>query len=149
MSTKDFATRRRFFFGASAAAFAAPAALAATGNVPSNGDDRALLEARLAALEDANAIRDLQRDYLRRLGSSDDEAAAVEIAADRCTATSSVACTVLVESPIDAPGCTLVDMARAQGEGFVRSTARRVLEQSFVRRKGVWELESSRLLEPG
>ena len=73
---------------------------------------------------------------------------AVEIAADRCTATSSVACTVLVESPIDAPGCTLVDMARAQGEGFVRSTARRVLEQSFVRRKGVWELESSRLLEP-
>jgi hypothetical protein len=145
MKTNDFATRRRFFFGASAAALAAPAALAATGSSPSS-DNHALLEARLAALEDANAIRDLQRAYLRSLGSSDDKAATIEIAADRRTATASVGCSVLVESPMDAPGCTLVDMARAQGEGMVRSTERRVLEQTFVRCEDGWKIDSSRIL---
>jgi hypothetical protein len=145
------------------------------------GHDRGLeheaIAARLAALEDANAIRELQRAYARHVGAGAQAAAAalfaepnrarldatirgvtldgsegqiaIEIAADRRTAVARAACVVRIETPIEAPGCTLVDMARAQGEGVVRRSERRSLEQRFVRRDGVWRIASSELREPG
>jgi hypothetical protein len=142
MSTKDTATRRRFFFGAGAAALAAPVAFATSveAGAPVQADVEALA-AQLAALEDANAIRSLQREHARRLGAREAGDIAIEIAADRRTATARTPCVVPVESPIEAPGCTLVDMARAQGEGVLRRDERRVLEQTFVRREGVWQSE--------
>jgi len=183
MNTDKVATRRRFFFGASAALaapLAAPLALAAAGPAAhavdaAGSDDRDALAARLAALEDANAIRELQRAYLRHVNAGahsavaelfadatrarlDDavralavEAAdevAIEIAADRRTATARMACIVRTEAAIDAPGCTLVDMARAQGEGVLRRSEPRRLEQAFVQQDGVWRIESALFREP-
>ena len=170
MNGKDIATRRRFVLGAGAA-LAAPVTLAAAGGAGDEPHD-----ARLTALEDANALRELQRVYARHVNAReraaaaelfasparaafDDkvrelrldtltEDAAIEIAADRRTATARAACVVHFETPIDAPGCTLVEMARAQGEGLVRSTERRVLEHAFVRVDGVWKIESAALREP-
>jgi hypothetical protein len=170
MNGKDIATRRRFVLGAGAA-LAAPVTLAAAGGAGEPND------ARLTALEDANALRELQRAYARRVNAREhaaaaelfasparaafddrvrelcvdtlSEDAAIEIAADRRTAIARAACVVRIESPIEAPGCTLVDMARAQGEGLVRSTERRVLEHAFVRVDGVWKIESAALREPG
>jgi hypothetical protein len=172
MNGKDIATRRRFVLGAGAV-LAAPVMLAgATG-----AESQEQRDARLAALEDANALRELQRAYahhvnarnygaaaelfarpalatfddtIRELSAeSSTEEAPIEIAADRRTAAARAACVVRIETPIDAPGCTLVDMARAQGEGLVRSTERRVLEHAFVRVDGVWKIESATHREPG
>jgi hypothetical protein len=69
----------------------------------------------------------------------------IEIARDRRTAVGRLACTVRTAAPIEAPGCTLLDMARLQGEGVVRRTEAGVLEQSFVRRGGVWRIARSEL----
>jgi hypothetical protein len=144
MSKKDSATRRRFFFGAGAVALAAPVTFA-TASETDAGGDREALEARLAALEDTNAIRELQRAHASRVGARHVDDVAIVIAPDRRTATARSACVVTIASPIDAPGCTLVDMARAQGEGIVRRDERRVLEQTFVRRDGVWQSERAEL----
>ncbi len=169
MSKRDIATRRRFLARAGAA-LAAPAALAAAGEATAAGRGDSTLEARLAALEDASAIRALQRAYVRHLNARDTDAIAevcavpqrvaldaavqelaphshedaiIAVAADRLTATARLPCTVRIETPIEAPGCTLVEMARLQGEGVVRRTERRVLEQWFVRGPGVsqWRIE--------
>jgi hypothetical protein len=179
----DVATRRRFFVGAGAAALTAPIALgalavgAAPVTVEAHDDGRARehdeIAARLAALEDANAIRELQRAYARHVGAGAHAAAArlfadptraqfddairgvalegsatdaaIEIASDRRTAVARTACLVQVVTLIEGPGCTLVEMARAQGEGTVRRNERRSLEQHFVRRDGVWKISSSEL----
>lgn len=149
MNSRDFATRRRFFLGAGAAALAAPAALGAVPGAASNGaDEGAALEARLAALEDATALRELQREHARQLSARELHDIAIEIAGDRRTATARATCLVVIESPIEAPGCTLVDMARAQGEGVLRRSERRMLEQTFVRRDGVWKMDRAELREP-
>ena len=140
-------TRRRFF--GSAALLAAP--LAAGTAVAS--DD---LAARLAALEDANTIRALLRDWAR--GGVAGEAAApaansygftldadVSITvAENGTATASVPCVVETATPIDGNE-TLVEMARLQGDGIVRRVERRVLHGSFVKRDGGWHLASTEL----
>ena len=140
-------TRRSFF--SSAALLAAPigASTAAT------SDDVA---ARLAALEDANAIRALLRDWARGVvagvaaapaanvyGLTLNDDVSITVAADG-TATASVPCVVETATPIDGNE-TLVEMARLQGDGVVRRAERRVLHGSFVKRDGCWHFASTEL----
>jgi hypothetical protein len=152
---------RRTFFGQAGAALAAPlAATAAVAGEPDGGTDVA---ARLAALEDANALRTLQQRYVRLVNAraqaglaalfaepslamldasirhvAPDADDGLEIAADG-TATTRVACTVVTATPIESCG-TLVEMARLQGDGHVERSDRRVLASSFVKRDGTWQL---------
>ena len=166
MSTNEVSTRRRFFGHAGAVLsvpFAATTALAAQ---PSTGDGCA---ARLAALEDANAIRALQREYARLVNAGahadaarlfEEPAAApidaslrrlaadrfaahdvIEVAPDGATAAACFECTVETETAI-AGSCTLVDMLRVQGEGALRAVERRALESSYVKRAGAWKIAS-------
>jgi hypothetical protein len=164
MSRNEVSTRRRFF-GHAGAALAVPLAATAAGS-QTGADDSA---ARLAALEDANAIRALQRDYarlvnagahadaaqlfaepaaapidanLRRLAA--DRFAAhdvIDVAPDGATATACFECTVEIETAI-AGGYTLVDMLRVQGEGALRAVEHRALESSYVKRGGAWKIAS-------
>lgn len=165
MDTTTRTTRRLFFVKAGAVA-AAPVA-AATGfaadDKPSDGD--ALK--RLALLEDVNAIRDLQRSVVQHVNSRSLDCAqelfadgvspalsaeirslspdarvdteTVEVAADRKSATARLLCEAIVETPIG-PSCTLVEMARGQGEGMLRRATSGVLESALVNRNGVWKI---------
>lgn len=166
MSDEKFSTRRRFFLGAGAVLAAPVAAAAGAAGVTA---EHGALEARLAALEDERAIRELQQAYVRHVNAGTEPAAElfadparastdpvirelafdttgdIEIAADRRRAVASCACVVSIDEPIAAPGCTLVDMARAQGEGVLRRTERRTLTQTFVRRGGIWKIEGAAL----
>ncbi len=166
MSTNEMATRRRFFAHAGAALSAPLTVTAALAAQSTAGDGSA---ARLAALEDANAIRALQREYarlvnagahadaaglfaepaaapidarLRRLAA--DRFAAhdvIEVAPDGVTATGLLGCTVETETAI-AGSYTLVDMLRVQGEGTVRAVEHRALESTYVKRDGAWKIAS-------
>ena len=140
-------TRRRFF--GSAALLAAPLA---AGTAAASDD----LAARLAALEDANAIRALLQDWARGVaagkaaapvanihGFTLDADVAITVAANG-TATASVPCVVETATPIDGNE-TLVEMARLQGDGVVRRVERRVLHGSFVKRDSSWHLASTEL----
>ena len=140
-------TRRKFFGGA--AALAAP--LAATAAVAS--DD---LAARLAALEDLNAIRSLLQSYAQRVNAGTDAApaanvrsvtldsdGAIDVAANG-TASARIGCTVETALPIDGRD-TLVEMARLQGDGVVKRNERRVLVSAFVKHGGVWTVEHTEL----
>jgi hypothetical protein len=140
-------TTRRKFFG-SAALLAAPL----TAGTAVASDD---LAARLVALEDANAIRALLRDWARGVAGKGARSAAnvygftldpdVSITvADNGTAMASVPCVVETATPIDGNE-TLVQMARLQGDGVVRRTERRVLHGSFVKREGRWHLATTEL----
>jgi hypothetical protein len=138
-------TTRRRFFGA-AATLAVPFA----GGAAAASDDRA---ARLAALEDANAIRALLAALLAeparlRLGAdvrgiAADRDDAIDVTPDG-TATARFGCTVERAIPIESCG-TLVEMARLQGDGYVRRTERRVLLSRFVKRNGIWEFDDAEL----
>ena len=160
---------RRTFFGHAGAALAAPlAAGAASARDTDGGSD---LAARLAALEDAAAIRDLHEIYARLVNSAahaelaalfaDPARAAIDasvrqlmptagtddavtVAADG-TATARLGCTVEIVTPLAGDG-TLVEMARLQGDGFVKRSERRVLASSFVKRNGLWKFEHAELL---
>jgi hypothetical protein len=172
MKKDDLVARRRFFAGAGAA-LVAPAAVASLGTGDALADDRAAsLAERLAALEDAHAIREIERAYLRHVNAGTLAAAAAElfahrecagagvalreiaaeaesdivVGADRRTAALCLRCKVGVDVAIEAPGCTLVDMARAQGEGVVRRTESRRLELALVRSAAGWKIECVRLL---
>jgi hypothetical protein len=164
MSRNEVSTRRRFF-GHAGAVLAVPLAASAAGS-QTRADDFA---ARLAALEDANAIRTLQREYarlvnagahadaaqlfaepaaapidasLRRLAA--DRFAAddvIDVAPDGATATACFECTVETETAI-AGSYTLVDMLRVQGEGALRAVEHRALESSYVKRDGAWKIAS-------
>ena len=118
--------------------------------------------------EDVNAIRTLQQTYARLVNSgARDEARklfadpataevassirslsadgfgehdAIEIAPDRKTATARTHCTVQTETAIG-PNCTLVEMAREQGEGVLRRTDKRVLASAYVNQGEVWKIE--------
>ena len=139
---------RRSFFG-SAALLAAPLA---AGTALASDD----LAARLAALEDANTIRALLRDWARGVAAGKSAAPAASIygltldadvsitVADNGTATASVPCVVETATPIDGNE-TLVEMARLQGDGVVRRAERRVLHGSFVKRDGCWHFASTEL----
>lgn len=140
---------RRSFFGQAGAALTIP--LAATAAVAADGGDD--LAARLARLEDSNAIRALLPALLanparmafdasvRSIAADGDDAIAV--AADG-TATARLGCTVQAATPIESGG-TLVEMARLQGDGFVVRIEQRVLVSAFVKRDGSWKFESAKL----
>ena len=66
---------------------------------------------------------------------------AVEIAADGLTARATLHCAVETQVPIAAEG-TLIEMARAQGEGFVRATACRMLDMLCVREGETWKIKT-------
>jgi len=168
MSTKSVTTRRRFFWNAGAV-LSAPLAVAA-GDASALGEDAGALRARLAELEDLNAIRELQRAYARHVNAqardsfaalfadpanSPFDASIWSIAAepfaaqgvivfadDRATARARMACTVGVATAIE-PSCTLVEMARQQGGGMVRRFEQRVLEHAYVKQGGVWKISRS------
>lgn len=140
-------TRRKFFSGA--ALLAAPL----TAGAAAAKDN---LAARLAALENANAVRTLLRDWARDVVAGKAAAPAANICgftldadvsitvAENGTATASVPCVVETATPIDGNE-TLVEMARLQGDGIVRRAERRVLHGSFVQRDGRWHLTSTEL----
>jgi hypothetical protein len=163
MKAKSISTRRKFFLQASAALsmpLAASAAQAAKAYDSSSNP-------RLAALEDENAIRELQQAYARLVNSgaydkADDllvdrsavqidasvrslsmdgfgEHDAIEIAADRKTASARTLCAVRTETAIG-PSCTLVEMAREQGEGVLRRAEKRVLRSDYVNVGGAWKI---------
>ena len=142
-------TRRRFF-GQASLVLAAPMTALATHGA---GDDVA---ARLAALEDANAIRELLRRYAKRVSDGVDAPPApeirsvaldsdpeIDVAADG-TAAARAPCTVTTATPIESCG-TLVEMARLQGDGVVKRIERRVLHGRLVKQQGVWQLEAAEL----
>jgi hypothetical protein len=140
---------RRSFFGQAGAALAAP--LAATGAIAAEHDAEDLA-ARLARLEDINAIRALLPALLADPFRMALDASVRSVAADGSdtitvatdgTATAQLDCTVEVATPIDG-GDTLVEMARLQGDGFVVRRESRVLRTDFVKRDGAWEFESAR-----
>jgi ketosteroid isomerase-like protein len=166
MKTTEISTRRRFFCQAGAA-LSAPLAVAAA---PAQADDAAgenSLRERLAALEDVEAIRGLNRSLAQHVNARDPAAIAalfvesaaaeavasltgltpdanaaaeaVELAADRLTATATIRCIVSTETAIG-PDCTLVQMARQQGEGFRRQVECRLLELDYIKRDGRWQL---------
>lgn len=172
MKTTTVSTRRRFFTVAGAA-LSAPLVLAAPRRAAAR-DDPAELAARLAALEDEKALRKLCRAYvrhfnaeargtraapfadgapwaeedagIRRIVAADfDEQAAVEVAVSRKRATVRMPCTVEIETAIGVPGCTLIDMARAQGEGVLEHREPRVLQHVCVRGRDGWRIERTML----
>jgi hypothetical protein len=170
MKAKTVATRRRFFWQAGAAALSAPLAVSSAYASIGDAEDTEALKARLATLEDVNTIRELHQAYARLINAGAREAAAdlfadpreaqidasirnlsadrfaeqdfIEIAADRKTAIARIHCTVELETAIG-PSCTLVEMARLQGEGFLKQSERRVLESSCVKQDGVWKIARS------
>jgi hypothetical protein len=164
MSKNEVSTRRRFF-GHAGAALAAPLTAAAAGPQTPTDDSAA----RLAALEDANAIRALQREYVRLVNAGAHAEAArlfaapaaapidaslrrlaadrfaahdvIEVAADGATAAAYFECTVETETAL-VGSYTLVDMLRVQGEGALRAAEQRALETSYVKRGGAWKIAS-------
>ena len=168
MSTPSRSTRRSFIAVAGAALSAPVAAVAATRRARIEQPDP--LKMRLEQLEDLNAIRALNQDYARHVttGSSEQLAAlfddpsdatiasgvtrigadisdedAIEVAADRQTATARLRRLVQSETAIG-PSCTLVEMARLQGGGVVASADAAIFENNYVRRDGVWKFQSVR-----
>jgi len=141
-------TRRRFFSGA--AMLAAPL----TAGAAITSDDVA---ARLASLEDANAIRAALRSWAQDVSTGKlaapianirritlDSEPAISAAANG-TATARVPCVVETATPI-VGNETLVEMARQQGDGVIRDTERRVLHGTFVKRDSFWHCASAELV---
>jgi hypothetical protein len=156
---------RRTFFVQAGAALAAPLAAGTAAAADGGHDD---LGARLGALEDANAIRALEESCVRLLCAArhaelaalfvapaefpcDATIRSVTLAGERrivvagATATARSSCIVETATPIEDSG-TLVAMARLQGDGVVRRSARRVLASSFIKAGGVWRIKSAELL---
>jgi hypothetical protein len=64
----------------------------------------------------------------------------IEIATDGTTATAHTRCAVQTEAVIG-PNCTLVEMAREQGEGVLRRSEKRVLVSTYVKVSGTWKID--------
>ena len=153
---------RRSFISVAGAALSAPL-MAAGAALPAEADDA---KARLAALEDKDAIHALNQLYARHVNAGAHEELSalfadpadarveagvrgiapdgfgeqdeIEIATDRRSAVARVRWTVYTEAAIG-PSCTLVEMARLQGEGVLRSTESALFENRYVRRDdGRW-----------
>jgi hypothetical protein len=158
---------RRGFLWKASAMLAAPLAVGASSATAHAAVERDTSRARLAELEDVNAIRELTRRYVRHVnaGAHDEAAAlfaeparadtraarnlaadplggedAIEIAASGATATARLHCTAQIETPIE-PVTPLVEMARAQGGGVLKRTERGVLEATYMKRDGRWKIE--------
>ena len=138
---------RRSFMAVAGAALSAPVAAAAA-TLPGRIEPDPL-KTRLVHLEDVNEIRALNQAYLieRRMSGVSPadfgEHDVIEIAEDRQTATARLHVIVHTETPLE-PDCTLVEMARAQGEGVVRLALPAVLEHTYVRRGGAWKILRTR-----
>ena len=160
---KDTTSTRRSFLKGGALIAAPLAAVAAPALV--KADDE--LKARLAKLENEAAIRELHQTWLRRINTGAADAAAplfsfpesgtfdqavrsiaadhagqpdmIEIAADAKSAVGRFHCAVEIETTI-AQDCTLAQMARAQGGGFVRRMERRVLNVEYEKASGAWAI---------
>jgi hypothetical protein len=65
---------------------------------------------------------------------------AIEVSPDRTTATARTHCVVQTETAIG-PNCTLVEMARGQGEGVLRRSETRVLVSNYVKVRDAWKIE--------
>ncbi len=170
MHNKAVSTRRLFFWQAGAALSAPLAAASASASTELGGDNETL-KARLEMLEDLNAIQALQQAYAKHLNAGAHEqigelfvdASSVEIetgirgliadafkaddfielGGDRMSATSVTHCTVEIETEIG-PSCTLVEMARLQGEGSLKHLQRRMLENTYIKQGGVWKIERTK-----
>ena len=162
MNTDNTSTRRSFLKGG--ALIAAPLAAVAAPSLAKVDDE---LKARLAKLESEAAIRELHQTWLRRINTGAVDAAtplfsdrertafdqalrsiapdhtgepdAIEVAADGKSAVGRFHCAVEIETTI-AQDCTLAQMARAQGGGFVRRMERRVLNVDYVKASGAWAI---------
>jgi len=157
---------RRGFLRKAGAALAAPLAVGAASASARAPGDRDASQARLAQLEDVNAIRELTRSYVRHVnaGAHDEAAAlfaqpahaarfalttlaadplggedAIEIEASGMIATARLHCTAELATPIE-PMTPLVEMARAQGGGLLKRSERGVLEGVYVKRDGCWKI---------
>jgi hypothetical protein len=159
---KNAATRRNFFVKAGTALALPLAAGAATTDLVTREDPP------LGTLDPVKSIRRLQQALAREINDATGltselfaggkvpaelagvtrllpadfgEHDAVEIATDGRTARATVHCAVETQVPIAAEG-TLIEMARAQGEGFVRTTACRVLDMVCVRAGETWKIKA-------
>lgn len=147
-------TRRSFIAVAGAALSAPVAAAAATSSswLPPSGGRSDSLEARLAKLEDLNEIRALNHALfsdpssaqldpdIRAISPVDFGARdVIEIAPDRQTATARLHVLLHTETELG-PDCTLVNMARQQGNGVICTSESAVLENACIRRDGVWTI---------
>ena len=172
MNTDNVSTRRRFLCKAGAA-LSAPLAVAGANISASGAQDRTSIEARLADLEDVNAIRKLHRTYAALINrQAHDEVAGlfavpsearvdesigslsadpfgeddvIELAPEGQSATGQFQCIVQTRTPIG-PNCTLVEMARAQGEGFIERLQRHVVEAAYVKEASVWKIRRVRMM---
>ena len=162
MNTDNTSTRRSFLKGG--ALIAAPLAAVAAPSLVKADDE---LKARLAKLENEAAIRELHQTWLRRINTGEADAAApllsdrertafdqavrsvapdhagqpdvVEVSADGKSAVGRFHCAVELETAI-AQDCTLAQMARQQGSGFIRRTERRLLNVEYVKASGAWAI---------
>ena len=162
MNTDNTSTRRSFLKGG--ALIAAPLAAVAAPSLVKADDE---LKARLAKLENEAAIRELHQTWLRRINTGAADAAAplfsypesdtfdqavcsiapdhagqpdvIEVAADGRSAVGRFHCAVEIETAI-AQDCTLAQMARQQGSGFIRRTERRVLNVEYEKASGAWAI---------
>ena len=166
MDMNTVSTRRRFLTRAGAA-LSAPLTVAGLHAASGEELDGGALGERPADLEDVHAIRALNREYARRINRGEYGAAAalfaepsqatvdesvhrlsadafgeddaIELAPDRRSAVGRFQCTVHTRIEIG-PACTLVDMARAQGEGFVERSETAVIEAEYVKEAGAWKI---------
>jgi hypothetical protein len=140
---------RRTFLGHASAALAVPLAAASAAGAE---QPRADLAGRLAALEDAAAIRALLHRHVQSINTGAaaapearvsalhlDADVAIDVARDG-TATARAGCSVETATPIDGQD-TVVEMARLQGDGVVKRCERRVLAGALVKRGGTWQIE--------
>jgi hypothetical protein len=161
---------RRSFIAIAGAALSAPlAAVSPSWLPPSGGSDP--LAARLAHLEDLNAIRALNQAFARHVtdGAQQSDAAlfadpaavsidpevraiskdgfaeqdTIEIAPDRRTATARLHVILHTETEIG-PACTVVDMARQQGSGVISASRPVLLDGVYARDRGSWRIVSVR-----
>ncbi|HEX4001386.1 MAG TPA: hypothetical protein VHX36_01985 [Candidatus Acidoferrales bacterium] len=144
-------TRRSFLKGG--ALLAAPLAAAVPAAIIAEDGTKA----RLAKLENEAAIRELHQAWLRSIntGARDEVAGdpsvrriapdhagepdAIEVAADGKRASGRFHCAVQTETAIE-QDCTLAQMARAQGGGYVRRSERRVLHVQYAKASGAWAI---------
>ena len=157
--TKQASTRRSFIQTTGAALSLPLTAVAAT--VPAAAaDDGDPLAARLARLEDLEAIRALNQAFTRQVSAGQAEALGIdpgirivaahefgerdviELLPGQQTATCRLHCAVQIETVIG-PSCPLVEMAREQGGGVVTRSEIAVFENACVKRDGVWTIQRS------
>jgi hypothetical protein len=144
-------TRRSFLRGG--ALLAAPIAAASVSAVALADDE---LNSRVKRLEDEAAIRELHQCWLRQVNAGErgallddtvqrivaDHAGApdkIDIAADGRSAVGYFDYAVESETPLP-EDCTLAQMARAQGNGSIRRTERRMLTVHYTNTGCTWSI---------